>query len=84
MNPKISSLFTESNTNINIRTTAWLTDTSDASMWAKYKMMMLYLPSGSPTAELFAASYNNRSNKSNIIELELGTHGYTKILVATG
>ena len=41
-------------------------------------MMMLYLPSGSPTAELFAASYNNRSNKSNIIELELGTYGYTK------
>lgn len=37
LNPKISSLFTESNTNTNIRTTAWLTDTSDASMWAKYK-----------------------------------------------
>lgn len=41
-------------------------------------MMMLYLPSGSPTAELFAASYNNRSNKSNIIELKLGTYGYAK------
>lgn len=40
-------------------------------------MMMLYLPSGSPTAELFAASYNNRSNKSNTITLELGTKGYT-------
>ena len=42
-------------------------------------MMMLYLPSGSPTAELFAASYNNRSNKSNTntITLELGTYGYT-------
>lgn len=40
-------------------------------------MMMLYLPSGSPTAELFAASYNNRSNKSNIITLKLGTYGYT-------
>ena len=41
-------------------------------------MMMLYLPSGSPTAELFAASYNNRSNKSNTntITLELGTYGY--------
>ena len=37
LNPIISSLFTESNTNENIRTTAWLTDTSDASMWAKYK-----------------------------------------------
>lgn len=42
-------------------------------------MMMLYLPSGSPTAELFAASYNNRSNKSNTntIKLELLTCGYT-------
>ena len=37
LNPKISSLFTESNTNPNIRETAWLTDTSDASMWSKYK-----------------------------------------------
>lgn len=41
-------------------------------------MMMLYLPSGSPTAELFAASYNNRSNKSNTITLGLGTYGYTQ------
>ena len=37
LNPKISSLFTESNTNLNIRATAWLTDTSDSGMWAKYK-----------------------------------------------
>lgn len=41
-------------------------------------MVMLYLPSGTPTAELFAASYNNRSNKSNIIELGPGTYGYTQ------
>lgn len=41
-------------------------------------MMMLYLPSGSPTAELFAASYNNRSNKSNTITLGVGTYGYTQ------
>ena len=40
-------------------------------------MIMQYLPSGSPTAELFAASYNNRSNKSKTITLELGTYGYT-------
>ena len=40
-------------------------------------MMMLYLPSGSPTAELFAASYNNRSNKLNTITLGVGTDGYT-------
>lgn len=40
-------------------------------------MMMLYLPSGSPTAELFAASYNN-TGKSNTITLGLGTYGYTE------
>ena len=39
---------------------------------------MQCLPSGSPTAELFAASYNNRSNKSNTITLGLGTEGYTQ------
>lgn len=39
--------------------------------------MMLYLPSGSPTAELFAASYNN-TGKSNTITLGLGTYGYTE------
>lgn len=38
---------------------------------------MLYLLFGSPTLELLAASYNNRSNKSNIIELGLGTNGHT-------
>lgn len=40
-------------------------------------MMMLYLPSGSPTAELFAASYNN-TGKSNTITLGPGTYGYTE------
>lgn len=38
-------------------------------------MMMLYLPSGSPTAELFAASYNN-TGKSKTITLEAGDYGY--------
>ena len=37
LNPIISSLFTETNTNKNIRTTAWLTDTSETSMWNVYK-----------------------------------------------
>ena len=37
LNPIISSLFTKSNKNDNIRATAWLTDTSDSGMWAKYK-----------------------------------------------
>lgn len=40
-------------------------------------MMMLCLQSGSPTAELFAASYNN-TGKSNTITLGLGTYGYTQ------
>lgn len=40
-------------------------------------MMMLYLPSGSPTVELFAASYNN-TEKSKTITLGLGKYGYTE------
>lgn len=38
-------------------------------------MMMLNLPSGSPTAELFVASYNN-TRKSKTITLEPGDYGY--------
>lgn len=40
-------------------------------------MKMQYLQYGSPTVELFAASYNNnRNNKTNTITLEIGTYGY--------
>ena len=78
LNQKISSLFTSTNENTNIRTTAWLTDTSNTGMWSEYKNSDAVFAIGSPTAELFAASYNNRSNKSNTIELNLGTYGYTE------
>lgn len=78
LSQKISSLFTSSNENTNIRTTAWLTDTSDTGMWSSYKNTDTVFAIGSPTAELFAASYNNRSNKSNPITLGLETYGYTE------
>lgn len=79
LSSKISTLFTSSNKNTNIRTTAWLTDISDTGMWSSYKNTDAVFAIGSPTAELFAASYNNRSNKTtNIIELDLGTYGYTQ------
>lgn len=74
----INSLFTSSNTSDNIRVTAWLTDTSDSGMWNKYKNSDGVFAIGSPTAELFATSYNNRSDKSNTITLGLGTYGYTE------
>lgn len=86
LSPKISTLFTSSNENANIRTTAWLTDTSDSGMWSSYKNADAVFAIGSPTAELFVASYNNRSNKTtNIIELDLGTYGVIqKIQVVVG
>ena len=37
---------------------------------------MHHLQYGSPTLELFVASYNNRSNKANIIILEVDKDGY--------
>jgi hypothetical protein len=74
LNSKISSLLVETNTNKNIRATAWLTDTTQ---WAQYKSNDAEYAIGSPTAELFAASYNNRSNKSKTISLGVGSYGYT-------
>lgn len=38
-------------------------------------MMMRFLLSGTPTAELFAASYNSISTTKDI-SLEIGTYGY--------
>lgn len=76
LSPIISSLFTSTNTSFNIRTTAWLTDTSDTGMWSDYKNSDATFAIGSPTAELFAASYN-ATGKSNTITLGLGTYGYT-------
>ena len=78
LNTIISSLFTSTNTSDNIRVTAWLTDTSETGMWNKYKNSDAVFAIGSPTAELFAASYNNRSNKSKTITLGLGAYGYTR------
>lgn len=78
LSSRISTLFTSSNENTNIRTTAWLTDTSDSGMWSEYKNSDAVFAIGSPTVELFAASYNNRNNKSNTITLGLGTYGYTE------
>ena len=68
LNSKISELFVSTNTNPNIQATAWLTDTSKDGPWAKYKNNDAVFAIGSPTLELFAASYNYRSNKTeNII-----------------
>lgn len=55
------------------RATAWLTD---SEKWESYTNGDAVFAIGSPTAELFAASYNNRSNKTNTIELKLDTNGY--------
>ena len=41
-------------------------------------MKMQYLQYGSPTAELFVASYNNRKNKTKTITLGVVGNGYTQ------
>ena len=76
LSPKISSLFTEINKNTSIRFTAWMTD---PEVWKDYKDENgdAVFAIGSPTAELFVASYNN-TGKTNTINLGLGTYGYTE------
>ncbi len=74
LNPMISTLFTENNTNENIRAIAWLTD---QEIWSSYEDNNAVFALASPTLELFAASYNNRSNKSTILEVSFdGSYGY--------
>lgn len=75
LNAIINSLFTSTNIYTNIRTTAWLTDTSDTGMWKDYKNSDAVFAIGSPTVELFVASYN-ATGKSNTITLTLGDCGY--------
>lgn len=80
LNEKVSTIFNDASKklNPNVLATVWLTDTSTNGPWASYKNSDAVFAIGSPTAELFAASYNNRSNKtSNLINVDLGIYGYT-------
>lgn len=72
------NFFTESNTNISMRTTAWLTDTSETSMWNEYKNSDAVFAIGSPTIELYVASFNATSdlNSASKITLEVDNYGY--------
>lgn len=78
LNLGISSMFSDSNfkNQENMTTTAWLTDTSESGPWAIYKNSDAAFAIGCPTAELFVASYNNRSNKENQINLVATEQGY--------
>lgn len=73
--PMISSLFTSTNVNPNIRALAWLTDTSNTSIWNEYKNDDVLFAIGSPTFELFVASYNS-TNKLVTISLDSYGSGY--------
>ena len=72
------TFFTESNTNPNIRATAWLTDTSKWGEYANNEDAEYAI--GGPTIELYVASFNATAtaNGANKINLEVGEYGYTK------
>lgn len=74
------TFFIDSNTSLNIRATAWLTDTSETSMWSKYENNDAVFAIGSPTVELYVASFNATAsaNSANQITLKVGTFGYTR------
>ena len=81
LNPMLSEagrFFVETNTSSNIRTTAWLTDTSKTGMWNEYKNEDAVFAIGGPTIELYVSSFNATAsaNEATVINLELGTYGY--------
>lgn len=87
LSPKLldkGTFFTEDNTNLNIRMTAWLTDTSETSMWNEYKNNDAVFAIGSSTVELYVASFNATAiaNSANSITVEAETYGYNYKTVA--
>lgn len=83
LSEKINSLFTDERTKAqhSIRATVWLTDTENGE-WTQYINDDAVFCIGSPTIELFMASYNNNTNdthedfKKYKINCSLGTIGY--------
>ena len=60
--------FVESLTTDNIRSTAWLTDV-DVDMWTQYKNADAVFAIGSPTLELFEASFNATASANGKVEI---------------
>ena len=72
---RLNSMFTnfkKENTNSNIKAVGWLTDTTK---WTKYVAEDALYAIGSPTVELFAASYNT-GNYGHTISLSTNNIGY--------
>ena len=71
------TFFTETNTNPNILATAWLTDTTK---WSEYAKVDAEYAIGSPTIELYVASFNATANTNgaNEITIGVGQSGYTQ------
>ena len=90
LSPKINNLFTTENTNYNIRYTAWLLDTKHWGETNKYEDTegIAIFVIGSPTIELFAASYNVASEVAKThnynLDIEMEGEGYKSIETSSG
>ena len=90
LSPKINNLFTTENTNYNIRYTAWLLDTKLWGEKNKYEDTegIALFAIGSPTIELFAASYNVASEVAKTngynLNIEMEGEGYKSIETSAG
>lgn len=85
LNSEIKALFTESNTSVAVRAVAWLTDTSESSMWSSYKNPDTVFAIGCPSAELFTKSYNASGLRSGFgANLRAKSNGYYFVDVTSG
>ena len=87
LNPMLlesGTFFVESNTNIAMLATAWLTDTINWSNYANNEDAIFAI--GSPTVELYAASFNATASESEAITITLGVgeYGYTRNNIENG
>ena len=84
LNEKVKSLLTSYSTALNMKATAWFTDTSNNSPWIKYKDTLgkASFAIASPTAELFVKSFNAAADVYNVGKEE--TFKMKKIFVGVG
>ncbi len=77
LNSRVSKLFTSSNTNPNIKGTAWLTDTTRWTKWKDKNNKATYAIAG-PPMEMLLDSWNEKCsrNEKSKITVDVGEEGY--------
>ncbi len=77
LNSMVSSLFTSEVSDYRVEVMAWMTDVSEQAPWTSYKNSDAVFAIGSPTIELFAASFNQKKAQDSRLKFSADSKGYS-------